>query len=79
MRCSKAEEKVAFEWLLWKSNQRHSPMLSNTDVQSEGCERDGFVLKKIGSKIEYLELNSSPHHTKAYIYLGGASKSTHTE
>lgn len=51
--------------------------------QTQMCKakdaRDGFLLKKIGSKIEYLELNSSPHQTKAYIYLGGASKSTHTE
>lgn len=33
-----AEEKVAFEWLRWKSNQRHSPMLSNTDVQNRMLE-----------------------------------------
>lgn len=38
MRCSKAEEKVAFEWLLWKSNQRHSLVLSNTDVQTKSLE-----------------------------------------
>lgn len=78
MRCSKAEEKVAFEWLLWKSNQRHSPLLSNTDVPAQDAG-DGFLLKKTGSKIEYLELNPSPHHTKAYVYLGGATESVHTE
>lgn len=53
-------------------------MLSNTDVQSKEA-RDAFLLKQIGNKIEYLEVNSSPHHMKSYIYLGGSSKSTHTE
>ena len=50
-------------------------MLSNTDVQTKEA-RDGFLLQNIGSKIEYLEVNSSRHHMKSYIYLGGSSKST---
>lgn len=53
-------------------------MLSNTDVQTKEAG-GGSLLKKIGNKIEYLELNSSPCHMKSYIYLGGSSKSTHTE